>query len=90
MVIDPTQPLYTYEYLYFDRYTGGQLSGTFEYGIPEESSTCHIINEMTYDLHFGSILGFPGRILMCLASFIAASLPVSGFFVWWGKRKKSP
>ncbi|HVK46889.1 MAG TPA: hypothetical protein VM488_03580, partial [Pseudobacter sp.] len=35
-----------------------------------------------------SILGLPGKIMAFFAALIGASLPVTGFLVWWGKRKK--
>ncbi|MBI3883672.1 MAG: PepSY domain-containing protein [Sphingobacteriales bacterium] len=44
---------------------------------------------LNYDLHVGSILGLPGMILAFFASFICASLPVTGFIIWWGKKKKT-
>lgn len=44
---------------------------------------------LNYDLHVGSILGLPGKILAFFASLIAASLPLSGFYIWWGRRNKT-
>lgn len=41
-----------------------------------------------YDIHVGAILGLPGKIIAFLGSLIAASLPVTGFLVWWGRRRK--
>lgn len=46
------------------------------------------INAMNYDMHVGAVLGIPGKILAFLASLIAASLPVTGFYIWWGRRNK--
>ena len=43
-----------------------------------------------YDIHVGAILGFPGKVLAFLASFISAMLPLSGFLIWWGRRNKKP
>ncbi|MGF2410921.1 PepSY-associated TM helix domain-containing protein [Ferruginibacter sp.] len=43
---------------------------------------------MTIDLHDGSIAGFWGRVLAFLISLIAASLPVTGFYIWWGRKYK--
>ena len=40
-----------------------------------------------YDIHVGAILGIPGKILAFLASLLCASLPVTGFMVWWGRRR---
>ncbi|MFB2119050.1 hypothetical protein [Parapedobacter sp. 2B3] len=30
------------------------------------------------------------KILYFIASLICASLPITGFYIWWGKRKKRP
>jgi uncharacterized iron-regulated membrane protein len=47
------------------------------------------MNSMNYDIHVGQILGLTGKIIAFLASLICASLPVTGFIIWWGKRNKS-
>lgn len=44
---------------------------------------------MNYDIHVGAIGGIAGKILAFIISLICASLPVTGFLVWWGKQKKS-
>lgn len=41
-----------------------------------------------YDVHVGSIFGIWSKILAFVVSLICASLPVSGFLIWWGRRKK--
>ncbi len=43
-----------------------------------------------YNLHTGKIgpLGIFGKVLWCMAALIAASLPVTGFCIWMGKKKK--
>jgi uncharacterized iron-regulated membrane protein len=45
-----------------------------------------------YDLHTGRIhaLGLGSKIIWFLAALMAASLPVTGFLIWWGRRKKKP
>ncbi|OIV39861.1 PepSY-associated TM helix domain-containing protein [Flavobacterium johnsoniae] len=51
------------------------------------------IRRMNYDIHVGSVLGLTGKIIAFLASLISASLPITGFIIWWGKQKfgkKSP
>ena len=51
------------------------------------------IRRMNYDIHVGSVLGLTGKFLAFFASLISASLPVTGFIIWWGKQKfskKSP
>lgn len=69
---------------FFDRATGKVLKE-----MPHAQKSAGLkLNEMSYDLHTGQILGFAGKIIAFLASLVAASLPITGFFVWWGKRKK--
>ncbi|WP_312075004.1 PepSY-associated TM helix domain-containing protein [Chryseobacterium sp.] len=41
-----------------------------------------------YDIHVGSIMGLPTKIIAFIVSLICASLPVTGFLIWWGRRKK--
>jgi uncharacterized iron-regulated membrane protein len=41
---------------------------------------------MQYQLHSGRILGWPGRILVCLAGLAVAMLSVTGIVIWWRKR----
>jgi len=47
------------------------------------------LNDMNYDIHVGQILGLTGKIIAFLTSLICASLPITGFVIWWGKRNKS-
>jgi len=44
---------------------------------------------VNYDIHVGSILGMPGKIMAFVASLVCASLPVTGFMVWWGRRRRN-
>ncbi|WP_152439916.1 PepSY-associated TM helix domain-containing protein [Arcticibacter svalbardensis] len=46
------------------------------------------LRKMNYDIHVGSILGFPGKVIAFLASLIGASLPVTGFLIWYGRNFK--
>jgi uncharacterized iron-regulated membrane protein len=56
----------------------------------EEASAGEKLRKMNYDIHVGSILGLPGKILAFFGSLIGASLPVTGFIIWYGKKKKKP
>lgn len=40
------------------------------------------------DIHTGRIYGLPTQILAFLASLVCASLPITGFLIWWNKRRK--
>lgn len=44
---------------------------------------------MNYDIHVGSVLGLPGKILAFVASLVCASLPVTGFAMWRSRRRRS-
>jgi uncharacterized iron-regulated membrane protein len=66
----------------YDRYTGKLLrSSTYE-----ELNTGDKVYQLNYDLHTGTYLNLPSRILAFVASLIAACLPLTGFYIWWGKR----
>lgn len=75
----------------FDQYTGQRLvsKGTYA-GKFSEAGIADKIKRMNYDIHVGAVLGLPGKILMFCASLVAASLPITGFYIWWGRRKKKP
>jgi len=87
VVIDPGLLVYNLNHYYFDRYTGNQIHGHFEHGLHAEASLFHTLHGLVYDIHFGNILALPGRLLVFFASLIAASLPITGFIFWLGKRK---
>jgi len=44
---------------------------------------------LNYSIHVGSIYGMPTKILAFLASLFSASLPVTGFLIWQGRRRKN-
>jgi len=48
------------------------------------------VSRSNYNLHTGKIgpLGLFSKILYCIVALIAASLPITGFCIWMGKRKK--
>lgn len=69
---------------YYDRYTlqpyrvkGDRFS---EAGLADQ------LDMLNYDIHIGSALGLPGKILAFFVSLICASLPITGLLVWWNKR----
>lgn len=67
----------------YDRYSG-KLLRTSDFN---KLNNGEKLIYMNYDIHVGQILGIPGKILALLASLICAALPVTGFMIWWGKRK---
>jgi uncharacterized iron-regulated membrane protein len=75
---------WNYDMIQFDQYTGKLLHRRNQ----SEKNAGEALIGMNYDIHVGAILGLPGKILAFFASFIAASLPITGFIIWWGKKKK--
>ncbi len=53
-----------------------------------EAGLADQMDHLYYDIHTGIVWGLPGKILAFIVSLISASLPVTGFFVWFNKRKK--
>ena len=71
----------------FDQHTLKELERNDVYSQAyEEASFGGKLRKMNYDIHVGSILGFPGKVLAFLASLIGASLPVTGFLVWYNRK----
>lgn len=73
--------------LYFNQYTGERFAAS-EWGLYANANGGEKANRMTYDIHTGGIGGWPTRVLIFFTALVAASLPVTGFYIWWGKRKK--
>jgi len=72
------------DYFFFDNYTAKLL----QY-LPDSKKSAGLkLNDLNYDIHVGQVLGLTGKIIAFLASLICATLPVTGFIVWMGKRKK--
>lgn len=73
----------------FDQHTLQELKGKGVYSVPYEASGfAGKLRKMNYDIHVGSILGFPGKVMAFLASLIGASLPITGFLIWYGRKFK--
>ena len=76
------------DYRYFDQYTMQEMDVKHIYGRFNNTRVADKITRMNYDVHVGAILGLPGKIMAFFASLVAASLPVTGFCIWWGRRNK--
>jgi uncharacterized iron-regulated membrane protein len=76
------------DYVYYDQYTLEELPAKSIYGRFEDADGADKLMRMNYDVHTGAIFGIAGKILMFFASLIAASLPVTGFIIWRGRRKR--
>lgn len=69
---------------YFDKYTGKLLKIR-----PYQSfSNGDKIRRLIYPIHTGSIYGYPTKIVAFLVCLFAATLPITGFLIWLGRKKK--
>ena len=79
---------YNSDYRFFDQNTLQEIETTSIYGKYENTSIADRVIRMNYDIHVGAIGGIFGKILAFLTSLVTASLPVTGFLLWYGKRLK--
>lgn len=80
-------------YYSFDQYTGTFLPNNISLFNKDfyELHAGEKFRRLNYDIHVGSIWGFPTKVLAFILTFIAGSLPITGFIIWynrkWGKKK---
>ncbi|MEH0153344.1 PepSY-associated TM helix domain-containing protein [Limibacter armeniacum] len=72
---------------YYDQYTLEQFN--VEGAKFAEADFADQLSMLNYDIHIGSVLGLSGKVLAFFISLICASLPVTGFLVWWNKNIKA-
>jgi uncharacterized iron-regulated membrane protein len=82
---ESTQTRYQSNQLTYDARTGAFQTAELYH----EKAAGELLVRMVYDIHVGAILGWPTKILAFLASLVCASLPVTGFFIWWNRLKKN-
>jgi len=76
----------TWRELYFDKQTLALLP-TSQVKISDEIPSKWMMRS-NYALHTGYIGGMFTKWLYFFASLICASLPITGFYIWWGKKTK--
>lgn len=76
------------DYRYFDQYSFAELPAKSIYGQLKDAAIADKMIRMNYDIHTGGIIGITGKILMFFASLIIATLPVTGVYLWLGRKKK--
>lgn len=82
--------IYQSDFRYFDQYSGREIPGAYVWGqYKDAQATADYIRRMNYDIHTGAIFGLPGRIALFFIALIVASLPITGFYFWWGKKRKA-
>lgn len=80
-------------YYSFDKYSGAFLPNSISLFNKDyyELTAGEKFRRLNYDIHVGSIWGFPSKVLAFFLTLIAGSLPITGFIIWynrkWGKKK---
>jgi len=69
---------------FFDEATGELLRSK----LYQNNTAADWYESTNYDLHTGRLFGYFSKFLWCLVSLIGASLPVTGFVIWWKKKRK--
>jgi uncharacterized iron-regulated membrane protein len=77
----------SWRYVYLDQHTLQELPSTQTQ--IDKLGVGQWLRRTNYALHVGAVGNWPTKILYFLASLICTSLPITGFYVWWGKRKKT-
>jgi len=79
---------YSSDYRFFNQYTGEELDPKSIYSKYSQASLADKVIRMNYDIHVGAIGGIAGKIIAFIISLLCASLPITGFMIWWGRRQK--
>jgi uncharacterized iron-regulated membrane protein len=64
-----------------------ELAVTHHWGRLKKANFADTLQRANYDIHVGSILGFPGKCLAFLASLLIASLPLTGLKIYFNRKK---
>lgn len=72
----------------FDRYSLKEIVVPGPYnGRYKDASWGDKLRRMNYEIHTGSVLGLPGQLLVFFAALLGASLPLTGFYIFFVKRR---
>lgn len=77
----------TWRDVYLDQHTLEVLPASNKRLLDENAAD--LIRRVNYGIHVGAIGELPTKILFFIVSLICASLPITGFYIWWGKKSKS-
>ncbi|MEM6526145.1 MAG: PepSY-associated TM helix domain-containing protein [Bacteroidota bacterium] len=70
--------------LQFDQYSGALLHTGGKW---EDKTNGEKLRAYNYDIHTGAIGGLVGKTVAFFLGLFSASLPITGFIIWWNKRK---
>jgi len=77
------------DYRYFNQYTLQEIPVEHIYGRLKDAKGADKLLRMNYDIHVGAIGGLAGKILAFFISLVIATLPITGFYIWYGRRYKN-
>ncbi|MFK7030638.1 PepSY-associated TM helix domain-containing protein [Flavobacterium oreochromis] len=80
--------LWRTDYRYFDQYSLEEKKVNHLWGQLKDADNSDKLLRMNYDIHTGAIGGLAGKIFAFLISLLIASLPITGFLIWWGRKNK--
>ncbi|TZF84155.1 PepSY domain-containing protein [Pedobacter sp. BS3] len=76
----------TWRYVNLDQHTLQPVASTQKK--MKEEDLASYLRRSNYTFHVGAFGGLFTKILFFFASLVCASLPLTGFYIWWGRRKK--
>lgn len=77
------------DHRYYNQYTLKELEVNHLYGkFTQQLSKADLLMRMNYDIHTGAIFGFTGKLIAFFISLIIATLPITGFLLWYGRHFK--
>lgn len=71
-------------FLYFDKHTGDLVKKR----LYDDDTKGFKARRIVFPIHTGSLLGWPTKVIALFVALITASLPITGFLIWWGKQKR--
>ena len=77
---------YSSDYRFFDQSTLEEIETPSIYGRYTDARFADKVMRMNYDIHVGAIGGLFGKIIAFAVSAVTATLPVTGFLLWYGRR----
>lgn len=77
------------DHRYYDQNTLNEIEVHHMYGkFTPQLSKADLLMRMNYDIHTGAIFGFTGKLIAFFISLIIATLPITGFLLWFGRHFK--
>ena len=70
------------DYLYFDQYAAREIKRETW----ADKSGGDKVHALKYNIHVGAIGGLPGKVIAFFLSLFSASLPVTGFIMWYSRK----